>query len=82
MATMTNERTRFRATVRVLGEEIVATMDVPDGATAADLIRSAGTSPRKEGWDLLLDGVPIDPGTPMDITRDATLTYVPRIRGG
>lgn len=80
--TTTTERCTHPATVRVLGEGIVATVEVPEGATAGDLIRAAGTSVRKEGWDLFLGGQPIDPQTPIDRSENATLTYVPRIRGG
>jgi hypothetical protein len=71
-----------RATVRVLGEGVEASVDLLEGVTAADLIRAAGTTPRANGWDLFLDGAPTELDKPVDHTHDVTLAYVPRIRGG
>lgn len=72
---------RHHATVRILGEGVIATLDVPEGATAGDLIRAAGSAPREQGWDLFLDGAPASAGTPIP-RHDVSLAYVPRTRGG
>ena len=77
-----DNRRRSRATVRVLGEGVVATVDVPEGATAGDLIRAAGSEPRSHGWDLFLDGRPVGLDAPMNQTPNPNLAYVPRTRGG
>lgn len=83
MSTLPPEDRRMRhATVHVLGEDVLTKVDVPDGATVEELIRAAGTTPRTHGWDLFLDGTPTRLDAPVDPTRDSTLAYVPRIRGG
>ena len=71
-----------RAAVRVLGEDTVASVDLREGITMRELLREAGTTPREHGWDLFLDGAPANLDTPLDHTREATLAYVPRTRGG
>jgi hypothetical protein len=83
MGTVSEGGTRpHRATVKVLGEGVEASVDLLEGVTAADLIRAAGTTTRAKGWDLFLDGAPTDVDKLVDHTHDVTLAYVPRIRGG